>query len=359
MILFFFMSAVLWTVGIIMRAPVRDRLIMIGGLFVLILLSHLVLPEGHAVRAAFGGSFTHWLLFAVFASFAMLYARWVKRLKARRLPAVVAEKDTGDMTQNLAGATPEPLFADGELERYARHIVLHDIGGPGQKALKEARVLVVGAGGLGSPALMYLAASGIGTIEIVDDDVVELSNLQRQVIHSEEAQGQAKVASAAARIAQINSHCNVITHEMRLDGQSADTLISGVDIVLDGCDNFATRYLVNEICVKYGKPLVSGALSQWEGQLSVFDTASGSPCYRCVFPKAPTGDQAPTCATAGVLSPLPGVIGTMMAVEAVKLITGAGAVLRGEMLIYDAKYAETRKIRLQKGFDCPVCSVKP
>ncbi|MGB0967929.1 MAG: HesA/MoeB/ThiF family protein [Halocynthiibacter sp.] len=347
MILFFLMSAVLWFVGVAMKAPTKDRLIMIGGLFVLIMLSHLILPETHAVRQAFGGSFAHWLLLGVFAGFAFLYARWVKNLKARR----VALPET-DMQE----VSPKPLFAEGELERYARHIVLHDIGGPGQKALKEARVLVVGAGGLGSPALMYLAASGVGTIEIVDDDVVELSNLQRQVIHSENARGQPKVASAAARIAQINSHCTVIAHEMRLDPASADHLIAAVDIVLDGCDNFKTRYLVNEICTKHRKPLVSGALSQWEGQLSVFDPASGTPCYKCVFPKAPNGDNAPTCETAGVLSPLPGVIGTMMVAEVVKLITGAGQPLRGEMLIYDAKYAETRRIRLQKGYNCPVCS---
>lgn len=347
MILFFLMSAVLWFVGIAMKAPKKDRLIMIGGLFALIMLSHLILPETHAVRQAFGGSFAHWLLLGVFAGFSFLYARWVKNLKAQRV--TLPEPDMQEVS-------PKPLFAEGELERYARHIVLHDIGGPGQKALKEARVLVIGAGGLGSPALMYLAASGVGTIEIVDDDVVELSNLQRQVIHSENAQGQSKVASAAARIAQINSHCTVIAHEMRLDEASADHLIAAVDIVLDGCDNFKTRYLVNEICTKHRKPLVSGALSQWEGQLSVFDPASGTPCYKCVFPEAPSGDNAPTCETAGVLSPLPGVIGTMMVAEVVKLIVGAGQALRGEMLIYDAKYAETRKIRLQKGYNCPVCS---
>ncbi|WP_039018679.1 HesA/MoeB/ThiF family protein [Halocynthiibacter namhaensis] len=351
MILFLFMSAVLWLVGIAMKAPKKDRWIMIGGLFGLIMLSHLVLPESHAVRQAFGGSFAHWVLMGMFAVLAVIYARWVQGLKARRQPNVVTSVEE-------TVAAPAPLFAAGELDRYARHIVLHDIGGPGQKALKEARVLVVGAGGLGSPALMYLAASGVGTIEIVDDDVVELSNLQRQVIHSEDAQGQAKVTSAAARIGQVNSHCDVITHEMRLDDRSADALISGVDIVLDGCDNFKTRYLVNEICTNLGKPLISGALSQWEGQVSVFDPAHGTPCYKCVFPEAPMGDNAPTCATTGVLSPLPGVVGAMMAAETVKVITGAGQALRGEMLIYDAKYAETRKIRLQKGFDCPVCGPK-
>ncbi|WP_228849375.1 HesA/MoeB/ThiF family protein [Halocynthiibacter styelae] len=345
-------AAVLWGIGMLMKVSVRSRLILIGivagvRFIPIFFMLPLLLQTEFFLMELWGAA-----AFAVFAVLVVLYARWVRGLKAQRQPVKV---ETVEEPAQAVPAKPASLFAEGELERYARHIVLHDIGGPGQKALKQARVLVIGAGGLGSPALLYLAASGVGTIEIVDDDVVELSNLQRQVIHSEAGEGTLKVASAAERIRQINSHCNVIAHNMRLDDISAEPLISGVDLVLDGCDNFKTRYLVNEYCTRLGKPLISGALSQWEGQISVFDPASGTPCYRCVFPEAPAGDNAPTCATAGVLSPLPGVVGSMMVAEAVKLITGAGQALRGEMLIYDAKYAETRKIRLQKGYNCPVC----
>lgn len=346
-------AAVLWGLGVLMKAPVRHRLIMVGMIAAIraVPVAMEVVQAWHVedFREDFRRELLGLVVLLICLCLAFLYARWVRGLKAQDKSA-----ETEEAAPDVP-AKPASLFAEGELERYARHIVLHDIGGPGQKALKQARVLVIGAGGLGSPALLYLAAAGVGTIEIVDDDVVELSNLQRQVIHSEAGEGKLKVASAAERIRQINSHCNVIAHDMRLDEMSAQPLISGVDLVLDGCDNFKTRYLVNEYCTRLGKPLISGALSQWEGQISVFDPANGTPCYRCVFPEAPAGDNAPTCATAGVLSPLPGVVGSMMVAEAVKLITGAGQALCGEMLIYDAKYAETRKIRLQKGFDCPVC----
>lgn len=246
-------------------------------------------------------------------------------------------------------------FSERELGRYARHIVLREIGGPGQKRLKQARVLVVGAGGLGSPALLYLAAAGVGRIGVIDDDSVENSNLQRQVIHRSEGIGMPKVFSAQQAMMAQNPDIDVRPYHRRLTAENAPDLFADYHLILDGTDNFDTRYLVNQVAVDLGKPLISGALSQWEGQLSVFDPTRSGPCYRCIFPQAPAPGLAPSCAEAGVIGPLPGVIGAMMAVEAVKLITDAGAVLRGEMLIYDALFGETRKIGLKQRGDCPVC----
>lgn len=242
-----------------------------------------------------------------------------------------------------------------ELDRYARHIVLREIGGPGQKALRDAKVLVIGAGGLGAPALQYLAAAGVGTIGVIDDDVVENANLQRQVIHRDQDIDMPKVFSAQAAMVAQNPYVEVRPYHRRLTEEVAADLVSDYDLVLDGTDNFETRYLANRVAVAQGKPLVSGALSQWEGQISVFDPASGAPCYQCLFPEAPAAGLAPSCAEAGVIGPLPGVIGAMMAVEAIKLITGAGQPLREEMLIYDALWGETRKIAVKKRPDCPIC----
>lgn len=242
-----------------------------------------------------------------------------------------------------------------ELERYARHIVLHEVGGPGQARLRAARVLMVGAGGLGSPALLYLAAAGVGTLDIVDDDTVSLSNLQRQVLHGTGDVGRAKVASAADALARVNPHVTVAAHPTRLDGASADALIAPVDLVLDGCDTFATRYVVNAACVRAGRPLISAAMSQWEGQIALFHPAGGGPCYACVFPEAPAEGLVPSCARAGIVGALPGVMGAMMALEAVKHVAGAGTGLRGAMLIYDALNAETRRMRLRVRSGCPVC----
>ena len=252
--------------------------------------------------------------------------------------------------------SPKPsLFSDTELNRYARHIVLRELGGPGQKRLKQAKVLVIGAGGLGAPALQYLAAAGVGTIGVVDDDLVENANLQRQVIHRDADIGMPKVFSAQAAMEAQNPFVTVRPYHRRLEADNAEELFAEYDLILDGCDNFETRYLVNRVAAKLGKPLISGALSQWEGQLSLFDPKSGGPCYQCIFPEAPAAGLAPSCSEAGVVGPLPGVIGSMMAVEAIKRITGAGQVLQGEMLIYDALYSETRKIRLSKQSDCPAC----
>ena len=242
-----------------------------------------------------------------------------------------------------------------EIERYARHIVLREIGGPGQKKMLNAKLLCIGAGGLGSPALLYLAAAGVGTIGIVDDDEVSLSNLQRQVLHETNAIGDAKTASAARALARVNPHIAVVQHALRLDESNVDSTIAGYDVVLDGTDNFATRYLVNAACTRAKIPLISAAMSQWEGQISVYDPSHGGPCYQCVFPQAPAEGLAPNCAQAGVMGALAGVMGSMMAGEAIKLITGAGQVLRGEILIYDSLYGETRKLKTSPREDCPIC----
>ncbi|MEO0821486.1 MAG: molybdopterin-synthase adenylyltransferase MoeB [Pseudomonadota bacterium] len=246
-------------------------------------------------------------------------------------------------------------FSPGEIERYARHIVLHEIGGPGQQRLSAARVLVVGAGGLGAPAILYLAAAGVGRLGVVDDDAVGLSNLQRQVLYATADVGQAKVAAAAAAVERLNPHVAFEAHACRLDASNARALLAGYDMVLDGSDNPATRYLVNETAVALGIPLVSAAIGRWEGQVGVFHPAAGGPCYACAFPEAPDPALVPACAEAGVLGAMAGVVGAMQAVEAVKLITGAGEPLAGRLLLYDALSAETRVMRVRRRPDCVVC----
>jgi molybdopterin/thiamine biosynthesis adenylyltransferase len=203
--------------------------------------------------------------------------------------------------------------------------------------------------------LQYLAAAGVGTIGVIDDDIVENANLQRQVIHRDQDIGMPKVFSAQAAMVAQNPYADVRPYHRRLTEDVAADLFAEYDMVLDGTDNFETRFLANRVAVAQGKPLISGALSQWEGQISVFDPAQGAPCYQCIFPEAPADGLAPSCAEAGVIGPLPGVIGSMMAVETIKVVTGAGQALFGEMLIYDALWGETRKIALKRRMDCPVC----
>jgi len=246
-------------------------------------------------------------------------------------------------------------FSSEELERYARHIVLHEIGGPGQQRLKAARVLVIGAGGLGSPAMLYLAAAGVGTLGVVDDDTVSLSNLQRQVLHATGEVGNAKVESAGRAVARINPNVSFVAHAVRLTEANADAIVGAYDMVLDGSDNFATRYLVNRTAARLRVALVFAAIGRWEGQISVFQPWLGGPCYACVFPASPAPGLVPACAEAGVLGAMAGVVGAMQAVEAVKLITGSGASLDGRLMLYDALQAETRTIRLAKRIGCPVC----
>lgn len=244
-----------------------------------------------------------------------------------------------------------------EIERYARHIMLREVGGPGQQRLLSAKLLCIGAGGLGSPALLYLAAAGVGTIGIVDDDQVSLSNLQRQILHDTASIGTDKTTSAKRSLARINPHVKVIEHNLRLDEENMPEVLNGYGLVLDGTDNFATRYLVNAACVRAKTPLISAAMSQWEGQISLYDPARGGPCYQCVFPEAPAAGLAPSCAQAGVMGALAGVMGSMMAGEAIKLITGAGQGLRGEILIYDSLYGETRKLKTSTRKTCPICRI--
>ncbi|MEO8531689.1 MAG: molybdopterin-synthase adenylyltransferase MoeB [Deltaproteobacteria bacterium] len=242
-----------------------------------------------------------------------------------------------------------------ELDRYARHITLREIGGAGQVKLSGAKVLVIGAGGLGSGALPYLAAAGIGTIGIIDDDLVENTNLQRQVIHDDAMVGEPKVKSAMRSLKRQNPYVNVHPYQRRLDASNAEALFESYDLVLDGTDNFETRYLVNRVATNLKKPLIAAALTQWEGQISLYDPAHGTPCYQCIFPEAPARELVPSCAEAGVLSSLPGVIGALMASEAIKHITGAGQTLAGRLLMWDALDAESRVIKIRKRDDCPVC----
>lgn len=337
-------AAVLWGLGKLLGTPHRQRWVMIGLLFVAVLLIQLTLPAENPLRVATGGSAAPWLMLAGAVVIILVYRQGLWWLKAK-----------AETRQTEEASAPKRSFSDAELDRYARHIVLREVGGPGQKAMKEARVLVIGAGGLGAPALQYLAAAGVGTIGVIDHDVVDNANLQRQVIHNDATIGTPKVFSAQAAMLAQNPHITVQPYNRRLTEDIAQDLFAEYDIVLDGTDNFETRYLTNAAAVATGKPLVSGALAQWEGQLSVFDPANDAPCYRCVFPDAPAPGMAPSCAEAGVIGPLPGVIGAMMAVETVKLITGAGDPLRGQMLIYDALYAEVRKIGVQRRSNCPEC----
>ncbi len=343
MLLVLAVVAGLWGLGAVFGTSRYARLVMIFAVFTGIALLQLVLPVSHPVRAALGGSAAPWFMLLGAGGIVLAYRWGLKRLRNRAVDQSAAQGNGGK------------LFSDTELNRYARHIVMREMGGPGQKALKEARVLIVGAGGLGSPVLQYLAAAGVGTIGIIDDDVVDNANLQRQVIHRDKDIGIAKVFSAQAAMVAQNPYVNVQPYERRLTEDIAQDLIADYDLVLDGCDNFETRYLVNKTCVALEKPLISGALTQWEGQLSVFDPANDAPCYQCIFPKAPAPELAPSCAEAGVIGPLPGVVGSMMAVEAIKVITGAGTPLRREMVIYDALYGESRKIMLERRADCPTC----
>jgi molybdopterin/thiamine biosynthesis adenylyltransferase len=245
---------------------------------------------------------------------------------------------------------PRMSFSPDEVDRYARQLVLRELGGPGQQKLKAATVALVGAGGLGAPAALYLAAAGVGTLRLIDPDTVAISNLQRQVLYSLEDLGRDKTAAAADRLAALNPHVKVESFAMGLNPDNAADLLDGCDVVLDGTDDFATRMAVNAACCSLGTPLVSGAIGRWTGQVGVF---TGQPCYRCLVPEIPP--DAETCAMVGVVGALAGVIGSMMAVEAVKMITGAGQPLLGRLLIYDALSADSRTVRIGADPDCPVC----
>lgn len=245
-------------------------------------------------------------------------------------------------------------FSPEQTRRYSRHFLLPEVGMKGQRALLDARVLLIGAGGLGSPAGFYLAAAGVGTIGIIDDDVVDDSNLQRQILHSTERIGTSKVESARLTINALNPDVHVIGHETRLTKENVIDIFSNYDIILDGTDNFASRYLINDACVLLGKPNVHGSIFRFEGQVSVFDSSNG-PCYRCLFPDPPPPELAPSCSEAGVLGVLPGVVGILQATEVVKLIIGIGEPLIGRLVHYDALDVTFRNLRVDKDPDCPMC----
>jgi adenylyltransferase/sulfurtransferase len=246
-------------------------------------------------------------------------------------------------------------FSEGEIQRYARHILLREVGGIGQARLKAARVLVVGAGGLGSPLALYLAAAGVGTIGLVDADVVELSNLQRQIMHGTADISRLKVESGAESLSRINPLVSVVQHAELVDAGNVTRLIGNYDIICDGTDNFTTRFLLADSCVAARKVLVSAAVLRFEGQLSTFKPHEGGPCYRCLYPEPPPEGLVPACAEAGVLGAVTGVMGTLQATEVLKEITGIGTSLSGWLLIWDALDAEFRKIKLRKDPACPVC----
>ena len=338
------MAGTIWGIGAAMNTPRQARWIMLAILLLAVMAAQIILPAGHPLRQATGNDARLWGLILAFAGIIWAYRRALGRLRARARPA-----------QPATPPQQPRRFSETELSRYARHIVLREIGGPGQAALRDARVLVVGAGGLGAPALLYLAAAGVGTLGVIDDDTVDGANLQRQVLYRDGWIGTPKVQAAEVALRELNPFIAVRPYHRRLTADIAADLFADYDLILDGSDNFDTRYLVNRTAVAQGKPLIAAALTQWEGQISLYHPASGAPCYACVFPEAPDRALVPTCAEAGVLGPLPGVIGTMMAVEAIKQITGAGAGLQGRLLIYDALYAEARSIAVARRADCAVC----
>ena len=344
MLAFLGIALAIWGLGVALKVPHQARWLAVALLYVVVLMIEVGLPEGTALRELFGGSAAPWVLGGALAAVVLAYREGLRRLRAR---VPVAEAPAPALSPGAMG--------EDELERYARHIVLREIGGPGQRRLKEARVLVVGAGGLGAPALLYLAGAGVGRIGVIDDDRVDASNLQRQVIHRDEDQDVPKAFSAVRAMAALNPHLDLRPYNRRLTEAIAAELIAEHDLVLDGTDDWDTRTLVGRAAVEAGVPLISGAISQWEGQVSLFDPARGTPCRACVFPAPPAPGVAPTCAEGGVLGPLPGIVGSIMAAEAVKHLTGAGETLAGRLMIYDALHADARVIRVRPRRDCPVC----
>jgi adenylyltransferase/sulfurtransferase len=278
----------------------------------------------------------------------------------------VGAADTVSIVPSVAGGSGVveapvdelPALTPSDVQRYSRHLIMPEVGVDGQRRLKAARVLCVGAGGLGSPSSLYLAAAGVGTIGLVDFDAVDVSNLQRQILYSTADVGKSKLASASARLTGLNPDAKVVTHETALTSANALEIFRQYDIVVDGADNFPTRYLVNDACVLTGKPNVYGSIFRFDGQASVF-AAPGGPCYRCLYPEPPPPGLVPSCAEGGVLGVLPGIVGTIQAAEAIKLIIGAGETLAGRLLLFDALQMSFRTLKLHRDPGCPVCGDAP
>jgi molybdopterin/thiamine biosynthesis adenylyltransferase/rhodanese-related sulfurtransferase len=285
----------------------------------------------------------------------------IRQLESTATP--VREGDVLTIVPSIAGGSPAteamlPKLSHAEVLRYSRHLLLPEVGLEGQRKLKAARVLTIGAGGLGSPLSLYLAAAGVGTIGVVDFDVVDLTNLQRQIVHGTSTLGHSKLESAKARLTDLNPNVNVIGHEGRLSSENALDIIRDYDIVVDGTDNFPTRYLVNDACVLLGKPNVYGSIFRFEGQASLFYAKEG-PCYRCLYSEPPPPGLVPSCAEGGVLGVLPGIIGSIQALEAIKWIIGAGDSLVGRLVLFDALRLKFRELKLRKDPNCPICGEHP
>ena len=290
-----------------------------------------------------------WLVSGAIVWLGVFYAGFLRSLRRK------ADARWGEKAPEAPAAGGYGGPAEDALDRYARHYVLREIGGPGQAKLRDASVLIVGAGGLGAPAALYLAAAGVGRITLADPDRVSISKLQRQIIYRNADAGRPKGLAAAEALRALNPYLQIHASSREIGANDAD-FVAGFDLVLDGTDTFAARQGINAACAAAGVPLIAGSISQWEGQLTTYDPAGGAPCFACIFPQAPAPGLAPSCAEAGVAGPLPGVIGSMMALEAIKRITGAGPGLAGQMLIFDGLYGETRRIRIRRRADCPVCS---
>ena len=317
-------------------------------IYVVILLAGILgalvlIPETHSFSIRMGG-LAPWATISFIFGVTFLFRLFISALRNKSNKINFTDVQAADE------------FSNHELERYSRHILLKELGGLGQRRIKDSKVLIIGAGGLGAPIIQYLAASGVGTIGIIDHDKVSLSNLQRQVIYLTNQVGEQKVFSAADAIYKLNSNVNVRPYNRRLNSEIAEEIFSEYDVIVDGTDNFETRYIANAAATTIKKPLVSGALSQWEGQVSVFAPHQGGPCYACVFPTPPKDGLALTCSEGGVFSPLPGVVGSVMAVETLKILSQSGETLLGQMFIYDGLRGESRKIKLKPIKKCPVCS---
>lgn len=327
----------------ILRGVATGRIVAaVGAVWTGILALMAFVPDS-AVGRWIGGDLRVWVLTGGIVALVLGYRALILRLRAR---AVVVP--------STAPPAPDPTLGAAEIDRYARHLVLREIGGPGQMRLRGARVLIVGAGGLGAPVCLYLAAAGVGRITLADDDRVSLANLQRQVIFRDNQRGEDKARAAADAMVALNPHV-AVTPLLRRITDADRELVAAHDLVLDGTDSFEARAAINRACVAAGVPLIAGAIAQWEGQVSLYDPARGGPCLACLFPQAPAPGLAPDCASAGVVGPLPGVVGSMMALEAIKHLTGAGQGLRGRLLIFDGLFGESRMISTIRRADCPVC----